>query len=115
MSSYHGRIMNLQIDPENALDGWTEGELRAYKYGHRDARHTAAVLGNDADIELHTARARAAAAAARIAELEAALAQDPPASAALARARADYLAWHPAPATVTSGDSGGSASGGEGE
>lgn len=72
-NDYHGRIMNLQIDPENVLDGWTRREFGAYKDGHRDARHNAAALGNEADIELHAARSRGAEADARIAELEAAM------------------------------------------
>lgn len=73
MGNFHGRIMNMPIDPANVLDGWTEGELRAYKYGHRDARHNAAVMGNDADIALHAADARVAELEAECARLRGAL------------------------------------------
>jgi hypothetical protein len=53
-SDFHGRIMNIQLDP-----GYQGNHVPHMKLGHKQARHTAAEIANEADI--------------RIAELEAEL------------------------------------------
>lgn len=69
-SNYHGRMMNMPTNgfpPADLVKSYEyyPAALKdpvvalAYKYGHRDARHAAAEIANEAD--------------ARIAELEAAL------------------------------------------
>lgn len=78
---FHGRMVNIP-SPVDAIQGmaqqaiaevdWDEPEAaanaaeRAYRYGHRDARHAAAEIANEAD---HRIRALEA----RVNELESAL------------------------------------------
>jgi len=46
---YHGRIMNIA----DGRDGFADMDVvRAYKSGHRDARHAAAEIANEADAEI---------------------------------------------------------------
>lgn len=46
----HNRIMNLPCAPrERDMLNFSEEATRAYKLGHRDARHAAAELANEAD------------------------------------------------------------------
>jgi len=56
-SNYHERIMNAQIAKPNISDqvSWSERERLAYKFGHRDARHAAAEIANEADRQLEAA------------------------------------------------------------
>lgn len=43
--SLHNDIMNISANTVNAsLAGYTDDEFKAYKYGHRDARHEAAEM-----------------------------------------------------------------------
>lgn len=44
----HKKIMNLRCDVDNCLPCGC-GEASAYKYGHRDARHSAAELALSSD------------------------------------------------------------------
>lgn len=48
MSNYHGRILNVQ-----SIGG---GPFGGYYEGHRDARHSAAEIGNEADAEVERLR-----------------------------------------------------------
>jgi hypothetical protein len=43
MSDYHGRLMNLRTTGRRSV---------AYREGHRDARHAAAEIANEADAEI---------------------------------------------------------------
>lgn len=57
MSNYHGEIMNIPVDLDQMkyiTDD--DGEVFAYKVGHRDARHEAAQLGNHADCVIEELR-----------------------------------------------------------
>lgn len=57
MSNYHGDIMNIPVDDDlmNYI-AKTDAEVFAYKVGHRDARHEAAELGNQADCVIEELR-----------------------------------------------------------
>ena len=47
--NFHGRIMNIQ----EAMPHLPSDQLRhSYKEGHRDARHTAAEIANEADEQI---------------------------------------------------------------
>jgi hypothetical protein len=70
MRDFHGRMMNIQPPID-----WNEGigiTMRVgYKTGHRDARHAAAAIANEADAEIARLTAeRDAATAALAAERE---------------------------------------------
>ena len=51
--NFHERMMNIQVDQEeiNACTD-NQSESIAYKLGHRDARHAAAEIANEADLEI---------------------------------------------------------------
>lgn len=49
MSDYHGRIMNIERDPMKVASAPAGS---AYFFGHRDARHAAAEIANDAQREI---------------------------------------------------------------
>jgi hypothetical protein len=54
MSNYHGRMVNIQakhypIDSPEWLD---PAEEHGYRIGHRDARHAAAEIANEADTRI---------------------------------------------------------------
>lgn len=59
---FHGRMMNILTRHEtivrmgqtaiNETDGLVQAAQRAYQYGHRDARHAAAEIANEADAEI---------------------------------------------------------------
>jgi hypothetical protein len=53
-ADYHCQIINIQIDEEERKAAMREGGSynRMYKLGHRDARHHAAEIANDADAEI---------------------------------------------------------------
>ena len=60
-ADYHGRIMNIQIAVGEQVSAINQAMERnklsdkiiyAYKLGHRDARHHAAEIANDADAEI---------------------------------------------------------------
>jgi hypothetical protein len=53
--SYHGEIMNIPCDAGMA---GTDNVLLAYLHGHRDARHAAAEIANEADAEIAKLKAR---------------------------------------------------------
>ena len=64
---YHGRIMNIEVDVASMAAAGKPRSLRfAFKAGHRDARHAAAEIANEADATI-------AAKAAEIARLREAL------------------------------------------
>ena len=45
--NYHGKMMNI---PTRPVDGrWGETRRKSYAEGHRDARHDAADIANEAD------------------------------------------------------------------
>lgn len=47
---YHGRIMNIEVDVASMAAAGKPRSLRvAFKAGHRDARHAAAEIANEAD------------------------------------------------------------------
>ena len=48
--SLHDEIMNIQTD--KAADEKIHGQIMAYKRGHRDARHAAAELAIEHDLEM---------------------------------------------------------------
>lgn len=54
MSNYHGKVMNIRIDDEKLIDARDCAPDRdsVYRYGHRDARHVAAEIANEADTEI---------------------------------------------------------------
>jgi hypothetical protein len=60
MDNFHGRMMNIQTDRMGA--SFDRQPLRgrdiklAYKIGHRDARHAAAEIANEADFEIERLR-----------------------------------------------------------
>lgn len=45
--TYHNRMMNIQVGRVGDSDG-----MRMYRIGHRDARHAAAEVANEADAEI---------------------------------------------------------------
>ena len=50
---YHGRIMNVEVDVASMAAAGKPRSLRfAFKAGHRDARHAAAEIANEADAEI---------------------------------------------------------------
>lgn len=52
--NYHNRMMNIQ---DRVSAGMSPGENRvAYKVGHKDARHAAADIANEADAEIRRLR-----------------------------------------------------------
>jgi hypothetical protein len=51
--SYHGRMMNLQPDPDFQ---YSDAYGVDYRTGHRDARHAAAEIANEADVEIERLR-----------------------------------------------------------
>lgn len=53
MSDYHGRIMNIQ----SKNHGGCEHSSGLYRLGHRDARHAAAEIANEAACEIDRLRA----------------------------------------------------------
>lgn len=63
MNDFHGRIMNIR----DGADGAASIE---YKRGHRDARHAAAEIANEADNRIVELEAQIAARDASIAEVE---------------------------------------------
>lgn len=54
MTNYHARMMNIPCVPMHRLAGTKEARTRtgAYSWGHKDARHAAAEIANEADAEL---------------------------------------------------------------
>ena len=75
MSSYHGKIMNIPTRPDAAIEDQLQARtdtdlVMAYKIGHRDARHAAAEIANEADQRIAELEAQLAAANARIEQLE---------------------------------------------
>ena len=49
---YHGRIMNIAIDPVRGGQIELAHPFTAYSIGHREARHAAAEIANEADAEI---------------------------------------------------------------
>lgn len=50
---YHGRIMNIEVDVASMAAAGKPRSLRfAFKAGHRDARHAAAEIANEAQREI---------------------------------------------------------------
>ena len=50
---YHGRIMNIEVDVASMAAAGKPRSLRfAFKSGHRDARHAAAEIANEAQREI---------------------------------------------------------------
>lgn len=47
---YHNRVMNLSTEQYKVC--WSESDFRIYKIGHRDARHAAAEIANEADAKI---------------------------------------------------------------
>jgi hypothetical protein len=58
-TSLHAQIINLPVNVGLAMVNATDGQLIAYKIGHRDARHAAAELANEADADIERLRAYA--------------------------------------------------------
>lgn len=51
--SFHNRMMNIAVDPVAMSSAHKPGSLHlAYKIGHKDARHAAAEIANEADAEI---------------------------------------------------------------
>jgi len=51
MSKFHGKMVNIQVDQEamGRVVACNDLAVAGYKYGHRDARHAAAEIANEAD------------------------------------------------------------------
>jgi len=49
---YHGRIMNIGINPSSAGQCSQCQPMAAYTFGHRDARHAAAEIALEAQAEI---------------------------------------------------------------
>lgn len=66
-SNFHGRMMNIPTDRRKLMDASTEAcdRPRVYEYGHRDARHAAAEIANEADARIAALEAQLAAAQER--------------------------------------------------
>lgn len=47
--TYHNRMMNIQVGRVGDSDG-----MRMYRIGHRDARHAAAEIANEADAKIES-------------------------------------------------------------
>lgn len=75
MGNYHAQMMNITternavIEDDLAAAGVTT-TVTAYNCGHRDARHAAAEIANEADQRIEELEAKLAAANQRIAALE---------------------------------------------
>jgi catalase len=67
--NYHGRIMNIPINHPKAMTS------ENYKEGHRDARHDAAEIANEADAEIERLRSALGASEAYAKECETAAAR----------------------------------------
>lgn len=56
MSNYHGRIINIPCDPDTKAPEHRQVDCetihRAYKFGHRGARHAACEIAAEADAEI---------------------------------------------------------------
>lgn len=51
--SFYNRMMNIAVDPVAMSSAHKPGSLHlAYKIGHKDARHAAAEIANEADAEI---------------------------------------------------------------
>ncbi len=74
MSDFHGRVMNIECNMSASICRPAEDTALAYKYGHRDARHAAAEIANEADRAIRDAGAAIASKDAEIARLRDALA-----------------------------------------
>ena len=57
MSDLHAKIMNLPCDPDGAGYNPEGPRARAYKLGHKDARHAAAELASEVERQLAEAQA----------------------------------------------------------
>ena len=62
MNNFHGRMMNIR-------DGADGADSIEYKRGHRDARHAAAEIANEADNRIAELEAQLAAARAELTRL----------------------------------------------
>jgi uncharacterized coiled-coil DUF342 family protein len=58
MSNFHNRMVNIQIDPESSLNLSDDTARQLYKLGHRDARHGAAQIANEADSQIEDLQRR---------------------------------------------------------
>lgn len=58
MSDFHGRILNLRANDSELKDD-SPPMVLAYKTGHRDARHAAAAIANEADGQIEAAEGMA--------------------------------------------------------
>ena len=58
MSDFHGRMVNIQITPESSLNLRDDTARSLYKLGHRDARHAAAEIANEADRQIEELMSR---------------------------------------------------------
>lgn len=67
-SNFHGRMMNIAVVLRQMLETTTNpylDDVGTYKRGHRDARHAAAEIANEADARIEQLEAQLAAAQER--------------------------------------------------
>jgi hypothetical protein len=86
--NFHGRMMNIPVDPETMRKSteYTGDPVAGYKVGHRDARHAAAEIVNEADTQITTLKDDNTTYRVRIQELR-------DESATLARRLAEKIEW----------------------